>query len=253
MSLKITSPVRGTWDVYSLFFLVVIIAIFTFQLIGQTYGVQTIGETALIMTLAGLILGVFWSTWIIKPKPRDGVIIDITVTYIENVKILYAVMGSTIAILIVNASINYFFPYTVALTADPVNTKLNAMNMGGAEEIFFRYWWATFFISIWGPLFGIIAQSGLWTIFHLWRYAPLQANLTTIFQPPYVFTLIIVFVAGIILGLAYYWSGGRLSVTIIPHMLINAVATPKHLITPQAILLMVLPFIGLMLWERHRK
>ena len=138
--------------------------------------------------------------------------LDINISPTEAASILMTFTITIGAILLVNMAI-FLFSGAIRYQTITFNTKLMAILAAIAEELMFRGFILALFYSITrgNSFVAITTSSALWAIYHSWVYQSFSL-------------LLIVFFAGVILSYAYIKSKGRLSGTILAHMLINWVS-----------------------------
>jgi membrane protease YdiL (CAAX protease family) len=149
---------------------------------------------------------------------RHGLSFDWWYTASDWLKIAMGTALATTAIVIIGIGLQAAFP-PVAITGgqlDPTQTRIFYMNQGAGEEFFFNYFIFALLLTVfakWGigflaPIFASLLDAGFFTIYHLAVYGSEPALLA--------FTLC----ARIALCLVYAYTG-KLSASLLPHMIIN--------------------------------
>lgn len=199
--------VTGKLDALSFFFGILLPgSIFALQTVGFAFGLSPVGVVGIILLIFGLVLHIVF-TLSVNPSGYAGSV-DRKIDGSELTMSIMAGMFSFMAILAVNFSAGIFFPQA-SLAGEPITQTTNGLNIAAAEEVFFRLALQSILMYMTNVPLGIGINASLGVAFHSFRYGS---------NPAF---LMIVFASWIVLGVAFYASKGRLSTTLLPHMLVN--------------------------------
>ena len=93
----------------------------------------------------------------------------------------------------------------------PMDPRLFTILIGVSEEVFFRVFLCAWLVLLLGEMLGILASSGIWTVYHFAVYSTTPS------------ALMVIFGSGIVIGYAFVKSH-RASVPMLSHCLVNLVA-----------------------------
>lgn len=167
--------------------------------------------TGVTLIAIGLVLGLIYNEFFVKVRKNGTQTIDTEIKSKEAAEILAGTMMTVFGIIVAEIAVPKIFNIKPFFVLNSIaSSAANGVFYAVAEEVFFRYLIASVFIGIFGVMGGILISSLFWTGFHVYVYPPVA--------------LAIVFVSGLVVGYGYYTANGRLTSTILPHVIINIVA-----------------------------